>query len=126
MYLQHTLGFATARRFAVDKPTVALGTFNLYRFNLGPFPAFAFITAYSFSEFIHQLTPFDLGPFGASSLDLAFPVTASFVDCHPFPRITFGRYLKINLPLNLPLNPQLVALVVLPTLKAPGLPRCFQ
>jgi hypothetical protein len=61
------LNFATARRFAVGKLTIALGTFSLNRFKVGPFLTFTFITAYSFSEFIHQLTPFDLDPFPASS-----------------------------------------------------------
>lgn len=61
------LDFATAHRFAVGKLTVPLGTFGLNRFTLGPFLAFTFIAAFTFSEFIHQLTPFDLDPFPASN-----------------------------------------------------------
>ena len=61
------LDFATVHRFAVGKLTVPQGTFSLNRFTLGPFLAFTFIAAFTFSGFIHQLTPFDLDPSPASN-----------------------------------------------------------
>jgi hypothetical protein len=60
--VERMLDFATAHRFTVGKLTVTLGTFGLNQFTLGPFLAFTFIAAFTFSEFTHQLTPFDLDP----------------------------------------------------------------
>ena len=67
MYLQRMPDSTTIHRFTVGKLTVALDSFGLNLFTLGPFLAFTFIAAFTFSEFIHQLTPFDLDQSPASN-----------------------------------------------------------
>ena len=107
------LGFATAHRFAVGKLTVPLGTFGLNRFTLGPFLAFTFIAAFTFSEFIHQLTPFDLDQSPASNQDLTFPIIIAFANLDPFPITDYQ--------IVIPFDPHQVVVVI-----ALQLLRCFE
>ena len=110
------LDFATAHRFAVGKLTVPLGTFGLNRFTLGPFLAFTFIAAFTFSEFTHQLTPFDLDPSLAFNQDLTFPIIVAFASLDPFPRNSFTDHRIV-----IPFDPhQVVVVIALLQL------RCFQ
>ena len=103
------LDFATAHRFAVGKLTVTLGTFGLNRFTLGPFLASTFIAAFTFSEFTHQLTPFDLDPSLASNQDLTFPIIVAFASLDPFPRNSFTDYRIV-----IPLDPHQVVVLLTP------------
>jgi len=56
------LGF-TSHKFAIGIISVLQETFDSNQFALDPYLTFTFITAFTFSEFIHQLAPFSLDPF---------------------------------------------------------------
>ena len=73
----------TIHRFTVGKPTVALDSFGLNLFTLGPFLAFAFVVAFAFRGFVHRLAPFDLDPSPTSNQDPTCP-TIAFASLDPF------------------------------------------
>ena len=108
MYLQRMLDSTTIHRFTVGKLTVALDSFGLNLFTLGPFLAFASVVASTFSGFVRRLVPFDLDPSPTFNQDLTFPTIHAFattLDPSPMNSFTVHRII-------IPLDPHQVVLVI--------------
>ena len=94
-------------RFAVGKLTVALDSFGLNLFTLGPFLAFASVVAFASGGFVRRLVPFDLDPSPTFNQDLTFPTIAFATNLDPSPMNSFTVHRII-----IPLDPHQVVLVI--------------